>query len=473
MDGEKSLIVKAKNWIKNNSIFIILLSIVIFFQFIYILNSSINVPAMDYWRYINKYVEKCFNGGVTFNELYESYAGHKSLITTLLFVINVATFGFNSRISTVFAIVIMSITSIIIYKLFISNINSLKLNKENDLFNIVKQVLGVLIIFPIFNLNQWEILLLEFATPFTIRILITIGIFYMSDKVMLYNDKIKLIPYMLSLILSVNLVFAGYSAAVVVTIIAILFLNIILNKGKVNAKLSAAVFFTIIFSMLLYLHGSTVSVGVKHSLKDIILNLPKGFLVLMGSSILHEDLAKEYIGFKTYYLVGLVIILFYILAVFIYFKYKYFKVTYIPIMLICYTLVNMGCIYISRFSDFGLNGMTASRYTVDTTIGLIGVVFILSLWSLKYLLKVNTLILKKFLFCLLPILLITTCLIKTNCKEHYIGSYRCDYYRDLIFTMENIENYKDEELGKFQANSTEMVRKGVELMKKYKLGVFH
>ena len=58
------------NWYKENIIFVSVLGLLFLFQLIYVSNATINVPVMDYWRYINNYVDKCFMGGVTFNELY-------------------------------------------------------------------------------------------------------------------------------------------------------------------------------------------------------------------------------------------------------------------------------------------------------------------------------------------------------------------------------------------------------------------
>ena len=65
------------------------------------------------------------------------------------------------------------------------------------------------------------------------------------------------------------------------------------------------------------------------------------------------------------------------------------------------------------------------------------------------------------------------CIPLTNLKEQEISIYRCSYFRDLITKMINIDTLPDEELKQFQANSTEMVRKGVDIMKKYRLGVFN
>ena len=68
--------------------------------------------------------------------------------------------------------------------------------------------------------------------------------------------------------------------------------------------------------------------------------------------------------------------------------------------------------------------------------------------------------------------MIVFCISLTNIKEQEISIYRCAYFRELVTKMINIDRIPDEELSQFQANSEELVRKGVDIMKKYRLGVF-
>ena len=43
-------------WCKENIIFVSILSLLLFFQLVYTSNATINIPVMDYWRYINNYI---------------------------------------------------------------------------------------------------------------------------------------------------------------------------------------------------------------------------------------------------------------------------------------------------------------------------------------------------------------------------------------------------------------------------------
>ena len=47
------------------------------------------------------------------------------------------------------------------------------------------------------------------------------------------------------------------------------------------------------------------------------------------------------------------------------------------------------------------------------------------------------------------------------------------YDDKLIEIMLNIDNYSDDDLAGFQAQSPQQVREGVEIMKQYHLGVFY
>ena len=60
----------------------------------------------------------------------------------------------------------------------------------------------------------------------------------------------------------------------------------------------------------------------------------------------------------------------------------------------------------------------------------------------------------------------------TDIAELKRAPYRKQYDDNLIQMMFQIEEYPDDELYLFQANSPEMVRSGIDIMKKYHLGVF-
>lgn len=465
---------KSIAWCKGNIIFVSILSLLLFFQLIYISNATINIPVMDYWRYINNYVDKCFMGGIPFSELYESYCGHKGLLVPLLFVINVIFFKLNVRVSTFFAIAIMGTIAIFVYNLFLSTVKTCARSIDYGK-SIVQQIWGSLIVFPIFNLNQWEILTLEFATPFMLRVLVTVALLVFVDRLLLrkienYNI---LCVCVICVIAAINLALAGYSVAFIGAVFVTLIFNLIVHGKNVDYKVNICLVFSLIIGLVVYLRDIKSAISeIEISVTSLILNFPKAFLVLLGSSIFHENLAKESLGMKSYYIVGSMLLLIYLASVFIYVKKRYYNFSYLPIMLICYTFCNMGCIYISRFPYFGLGGMASSRYVVDTTLGLIGTIWIFSLIFFDDYTRNSK---KKSLFrtnlSVFLVIVVSFFLFFTNVKEHKISAYRCVYFRELINKVENIEALSDEELCQFQANSPEMVRSGVNLMKKYHLGI--
>ena len=79
----------------------------------------------------------------------------------------------------------------------------------------------------------------------------------------------------------------------------------------------------------------------------------------------------------------------------------------------------------------------------------------------------------KKIICYGSALFISIGIFLTDYKEIKIQNYRKIYCDNLINMMLNIEEYSDDELAVFQAGDPNLVRDGVELMKKYKLGIFH
>ena len=83
---------------KENRIFIWALILGLFFQLVYLSTASTNVPLMDYWQYINMFVEKMNNGGLTFADIWQNYGIHRSPLQFLYFIMNVRIFHLNVRV---------------------------------------------------------------------------------------------------------------------------------------------------------------------------------------------------------------------------------------------------------------------------------------------------------------------------------------------------------------------------------------
>ena len=138
-----------------------------------------------------------------------------------------------------------------------------------------------------------------------------------------------------------------------------------------------------------------------------------------------------------------------------------------PAVCLLYALAISVMICWGRIGKFGPESMTASRYVVESSVGLIGIVW------MTYALFGDT-VKNWFAVCRtvvapLVCLLMMLYVIKA---ENVIAPYRKIYYENLADMMQNIEDYADDELGAFQANSPDDIRYCIDFFKENKLSIF-
>lgn len=468
---------KIINYYKNYHISInaILVMFLILVYYLYI--STLNVPVMDYWRYLNEIGEKIFDNTLTFRDVWKNVGVQRNPLIYTLFAVNIKYFNYNTQIEIFLGALILAINSFIIFDRYRKT--TLKLNIENK-NNI--EFLFIPILFAIFNLNQWEILTLEFSLAFMLRIMMYLIIFIKVDELLL-GEKTEfknVISICIILFFTICFMSQGYFPALVGSIILVVCIDLIFyNKSFKYLKIKYILFISIaiVLSFIVYLYGITPSNDESISFKEILKFILdgeffKGFILMLGASILNVGLITNIKNISLFYIVGSIVFIISVYSIYIYFRRGINKKSYLPIMLILYSFINIALIIYARIHVFDLVYIISSRYTVETTIGILGVLLILAYNILTYKSKNDKKdkpIFNKYLFFMM---IITIFLLYTGLTEIKTGPYRKLYGDGLVKIMVDIENYEDSELTPFQATEEHMVRDGVELMKKYELGIF-
>jgi len=468
---------KIKAFFKENIFIIGCIAFVVLFQTYYINTATANVPIMDYWIFINQITEKVFTGTLTWADFWVASAGsHINPFLYLMLVINMKVFGLNTRIEIFSGIFVMLATTLLLYAVYYRTmIKKLGYHKK------LSQVLYLTIVFAVFNFNQWEILTLQFSFISMSRIFAFISIFVFLDNLLKNFKKSKKKIVLLGIFIAVVIctLSAGYFPSMVGAVIFTLFLHLFLHRKEDGLKYMQEYLLLLVFigiGSILYLTGVTLSSsgGDARSFIAAIYNgnLVKGILIMLGGSIIPAELSAKYAGIHFYYPVGIIILVLYTGAIILFFTKKMWKYNYLPMTLITYTISNIILIFYARASVFNLEYLASSRYVCETTLGLIGVLWILIDALLgevkqgeakKYIKAGNS----------LGILFIFIFLVNSVVVETHTAPYRKINHEKAIGIMINIESVDDESLGIFQAGNPQYVRNGVALMKKYHLGIFH
>lgn len=443
---------------------------------IWLMNAVIDTPIMDEWKFLSSDVNKMFEGTMSFSDFWGTGI-HRAFLASILTYINVKYLSYNTLLFTYTGVIFMFISAFVIYKVY-------KRSVTDSPNNIKKQILFLPVILTLFCFNQWEILTMQTSLTFMLRICVYLLIFSILDKWLINNTKSKyLFEFILFVCVSIVGVSQAYWPAMCgVIIISILFSSFINRKSaarKDYKRLLIIILGIILFiglyiviSMRGFVQNSEFDSIEKKSLFSLIFSptLVKGVLLMLGATL--RPNYDKYIfnnNINDYILIGLVVLILLLAALFIYFKGKMYKKTLFPLMMISYGLISILFIFCGRVQRFGVDYLISSRYTCETILIIAGVVMIFAI-------KLNNIVFKnkylKTTLCYVLILIPTVCVIYSNRSELRVAKFRREYRVNILNTMLNIEDASDEELSTFQVASPDVARNAVSNMKKYKLGVF-
>ena len=426
----------------------------------YVTTASSNVPIMDYWGYLNALVEKSFSNSLSYDDLCGNNGIHRSPMQLFFFLCNVHLFHWNTQISMYLGIVVQGFSAILLYQ----QIN----NKNKDSKEIV--FFALIIILVLYSLGNYELLAQEFAFSFSIRVFFFILLCIIFSN-LLRNEfnYASFFIFFILLLLTVTGMAGAYGFGLIFSFILVVLFHFFMKffKGeKLNIKQIICYSICLIFPIVLYSNGIDAG-STTVAQFDLYLFL-KGLTIVAGTSLL-----GTYASTKMILIFGLVTLLIHSIALILYFMDKQYTKTYVPLLFFLYACAFYGMIFLGR-SSTDLYYLGSPRYIGDALFAFYGdiMVFANYIYNLQNKSKGTFFDGKKFLV-LLCCLIIVAGMIETDSNELSIAKYRKEYCDNLITMMENIDQYSDEELAPFQANSPDLVRNGIKIMQKYELGVFY
>ncbi len=469
----KAKMVNLFDYIRNRKILFLILFIQLLLIIIYIYNSTENIVYQDGLAPVNiNLIEKFYAGKLYFNDLWKEYNGINIFGGLFITLVNVVFFRLNTRFEMLLAVFFMFITSLVMFDYFRKLVKKIVSNK-------IVQISFGLIIFIYFSLNQWENFVFNGGSMHIMTILPFVLMMIFYDKFIQSKFRIKnVFNYLLIVIFSI-LLGGQYTFGLVVSLLTGIFLKKIFDK-KNNFDYKKSIFSIVIFIiiyLLFYLSAlnnnvATGSSGVLNLFNDPISSLKFIFLTFSGTLIGVDLFNRLNMGINLGSLIGLIVVLTYLYALILYFKSKMSKKTIVPLVMVIYSIVTVGIIFVSRFS-YGIGYGLTSRYTTSTMLGLIGcfIIFLYSLFSKRYFKKIKIISLNNFPIIVI-FLFILICQFLTIVNEWIISPHRKVFYEKLEVMALNLDNYSKEDLSLFQAKNIDYIFNAFAVFKKYELNVF-
>lgn len=441
----------------------------------YISRASRDIVFMDFWRNIDRIIPIVQNNSLisVLDDLWFNDFGQSNYLQVFLIALDIKFFNLNCLWEEYAGIIVLVIQALLLLYYMNKRIFTNTENRKNTIFKIIFSLLTII---TIFNLNQWEILSLQFSLAFMIRLLLYELIFIMFDDAILNNKgflKVGLLSFF-----SIVLLSQLYFPAMLISCFVVQMFYFIFNrqKSKENKIFLNSLKFWIpsILAVIIYLSFgvSGASAGDVSGIDKIILFLKNGTLIksffsMIAAGLLHQNILSA-MGEMEIVIIGIVLMVFILFITVISLIKKSYKKSLVPLLLIMYGIVSIGAMIYAR-GDYGIFYMTSSRYTVDTNCIWIGtLILITQLMSEK--IKIHKWI---KVVCIVTITSTYLLVIKSYTEEIKISIYR-GYYKDELITLikeNNIDEIEDDKLAPFQS-TPELVRSGVSKMKEHKLNVF-
>ena len=427
----------------------------------YLFSSIGSVRLMDFWIDSGEFIEKAMTQ-LPRLEMFITipHTLHWNPFGRLAEYFFVRLFGCDNR-AFVYAGMLFSFLSIV----YVMRIYKEHFSVKNLYFNSLGLIIFVM---PIINLNQWEIFTLYCNFSFMFRIFIYYIIFGLLDKILHKNEQKKCLCASIYFGIINVIVILFMSQAYFLGLIAAEMVLIIIDRLINRNSKKVQVYFTVLISALsgfgiyyITLQRSALTISENVVSLGRAADYIQGILVMLGSTIVPQTIALDNISIC--YEIGIVIMILALIAVWLFFHMKVYEKTYFPLACLVYAFSSIIVIMIGRIDLFGLNSLTSSRYVVETTVGLLGIIQIYWYCFCKALLPI-----KKRLPLALILLGMAVMMCWTNKAEMKAGPYRKAYNDVMEELALNIDNVSDEQLEIFQS-APNNVREGIAAMKKYHL----
>lgn len=422
--------------------------------YLYIHRSIGHIPLMDYWKNGAEVLQHILydpidlSSFVTFphalhwNPLYDAY----NYIFVRIFRSDNCSYIYAGMVITIMTTILL----IIFYSKFL----------KNGKWDFIGALLFIL---PLYNLNQWEIIVLSCYVAFSLRIFLYVILWIWTDRLMSREGKpIELILYGLLSFGVIMYTSQAYYPGLVAGICGTVLLKMIIKK-KIKKEDIIVVLVQISSALVCYLTMIKTPIGATESiaLSKVFFDQIRGVLFMLAATIVPVTKQTDInmcIG------IGSVIFLLTIIAIILFLKERMYEKTYLPLMLLVYAFVSILTIIAGRMYIYGFLTLGSSRYVVETTIGLMGLVSIYwySFSHGKYGVKILSFI---------TMMLLTIGIMYANKIEWGIGPYRAQYNINMQYLAEHIDEASDEELEMFQA-PPEDVRETVKFMKENHLCIW-
>lgn len=441
----------------------------------YMNTAKSTVPIMDYWQWIAVYGQRVQDGTLTFRDYFNSDFGEH--IQPMCMAINFLVLKishFDVKPLVEWGMWLRVIVTALIVILFVWR------QRNTQYRNYLLQLIcAIAICMSVLNYNQWEMTTEPFSLTNAFRIANYFLSFYFADifvkGIATRKMRVNLIyGALLGCFCAYLTIFVGAAYFVGhLVAIGVVMLWTLLQQRQAFKKyfwpmaVWAAISFIAACAYYILVSRRGVTREDAETTKNVLVLIIQAVCYFWGGLFVHDQTVNEY-GSSLITMVGAFVLIYSVVILIRYLKTHREGKELFPAMCLIYALILSVAISVGRVTLFGAGSLAASRYVVETGIGLVGTVWMTYSVAVEHPFK--KIKWAKYTVC---VYLVIAMLSSAAAEEMEMAPYRKIYNDNLAEMMTHLEDYTDDELGVFQANSPDFVRYCVEFFKENNLSFFY
>jgi hypothetical protein len=431
-----------------NGLFWILFLLPCVFVTAYVIYVPANVLICDEWRFVPM-IDALYNQQLSWRDIWAPLNEHRVVLIKLIFLGSALFLQMNTKVLMLASIVCLTLTSLMMYRYFITQVS-----------HPYTAFLYLPVHYILFSIRQWENFTMGIQLFFFAMILFLVASMLTMDKA-LQKNKISLFFSSISLA-SLSSLFWGVGM--------VTFFLLILQfefSRKTTLKKTWHTRVVLYASALLAAYAFTYGMQKESNILYIFSHIQETAtycLINIGNTLIGEFSNNPILRVHMFF--GFALTLLYIRVLWIYFRKKSIAENNMPIVAILFIFFSLAMSLLLTYSrvHFGLIQAASSRYATVTMLGGAGLYM-----SLAYLWTCN----KKYTLSYFAVLsLIVVGVGLSSVQESKMMEARKTYFENLVSVLYlPPKEMTDEKLQPFNV-SAEHMRKGIQILKHYKLNVY-
>jgi len=339
-----------------------------------------SVVTADQWHFLD-FIRDYYQHGFSFRDVWEGYGPHRTPGYKTLFLLDAIYFRLNLKLEIYVGILALLVMAGMIYARFRESMHDTVSSKKLQLsFLVIATV--------IFSFNQWALYFYSLSSldGFLGKMFFVWLWCYMDSGIRRPLSYEFIQKFCLAFLLVLLIFGEGMGVAVVLISLIVILLSGFNSHAWHNRKyrvLLIAAVLTSIISQLIYwkVPPELLQSGHLFGAMLVVFAQPWGALKYaistMGSSILSASWSRVFSQTDiALYVAGVIIILGYLAAAWLFFRHRMWQKTWLPVILMLYSILFLGLLLVGRYGNGYLNSTAAPRYAADLQLGLIGILWV-------------------------------------------------------------------------------------------------